>query len=69
MDKLINIDDIFYVLINNVTDVRLLKDIVKLKRSRDLNIERLSLKAVEEILDTYNIEDKDKIINKLIKEG
>ena len=69
MDKLIDIDDIFYVLINNVTDVRLLKDIVKLKRSRDLNVERLPLKAVEEILDTYNIEDKDKIINKLIKEG
>ena len=69
MNKLINVEDIFYVLVTNITDVRLLKDIVKLQEnSKYLNIKKLPLKAVYEILDTYKIEKKEEIINKLIKE-
>ncbi len=68
MDKLINIEDIYYILINNITDNRLLKDIINFKDNNDLNIKKLPLKAVVEILDTYKIKNKEEIINKLIKE-
>ena len=68
MDKLIDIEDIFYILINNVTDIRLLADITNFKENNNLNIKKLPLKAVVEILDTYKISNKDKIINKLLKE-
>lgn len=68
MDKLIDIEDIFYILINNVTDIRLLADITNFKENNNLNIKKLPLKAVVEILDTYEISNKDKIINKLLKE-
>lgn len=69
MDKLVNVEDIFYVLMSNVSDVRLLKDIINFKESNNLNIKKLPLKAVSEILENYNISDREKIIKELIKEA
>lgn len=69
MDKMINIDDIFYILVSNVTDLKLLKDIINFKDNNKLNVQKLPLKAVEEILDTYHISNKDEIISKLTKEA
>lgn len=66
MDKLVNIEDIFYILMSNVTDLRLIKDLNNFREnSKGLNIKKLPLKAVKEILDTYQISNKEEIINKL----
>lgn len=66
MDKLVNIEDIFYILMSNVTDLRLIKDLNNFREnSKDLNIKKLPLKAVKEILDTYEISNKEEIMNKL----
>jgi hypothetical protein len=66
--KLINIEDVYYVLINNITDFTLLTDIIKFKDNSNLNINELPLEAIIEILTVYNIKDKDKIIELLIKD-
>lgn len=66
--KLINIEDVYYVLINNITDFTLLTDIIKFKDNSNLNINELPLEAIIEILTVYNIKDKDKIIELLLKD-
>lgn len=66
--KLINIEDVYYVLINNITDFTLLNDLIKFKDNSNLIINELPLEAIIEILTVYNIKDKDKIIELLIKD-
>lgn len=70
MDKLVNIEDVFYILMNNITEVTLLKDIMNFKeKSEGLNIKKLPLTTVEKLLDVYGISNKDEIISKLVKEA
>ena len=70
MDKLVNIEDVFYILMNNITEVTLLKDIMNFKeKSEGLNIKKLPLTTVEKLLDVYSISNKDEIISKLVKEA
>lgn len=66
--KLINIEDVYYVLINNITDFTLLNDLIKFRDNSNLIINELPLEAIIEILTVYNIKDKDKIIELLIKD-
>lgn len=66
--KLINIEDVYYILINNITDFTLLNDLIKFKDNSNLIINELPLEAIIEILTVYNIKDKDKIIELLIKD-
>ena len=70
MDKLVNIEDVFYILMNNITEVTLLKDIMNFKeKSEGLNIKKLPLTTVESLLEVYGISNKDEIISKLVKEA
>ena len=68
MDKLIDINAIFYVLVSYSNNLNLIEDIINFKNNNKLNIKKLPLKAVNEILDTYNISNKKEILDILNKE-